>query len=103
MASVTARKRYGSVELKPLNSGVEDDDDEEHKSKTDQWLTYALHKLHALLWIIIAAAVAVYVQLYELIMDGHPPHDPKRQLNRCARTSVPLAASASSRDTTHPP
>jgi len=77
------RKRYDAVELKPLSSDMaDDDDDEEYKSKTDKWLAYILSKLHALLWIVIAGSVAAYTELLEVIIEGHPPHDPKRQLNR---------------------
>ena len=65
LSSMPPRKRYDSVELKPLSSGADDDEEEEHKSKTDQWLSYALQKLHALLWIVIATALAVYAQLYD--------------------------------------
>jgi len=80
-----ARKRYDSVELKPLSANADDDDDDdEPKGKMDQWLSYILAKLHALLWIVIAGAIAAYTQLFEVILDGHPPHAPKRELNRCA-------------------
>mmetsp|Transcript_579 Transcript_579/g.1528 ORF Transcript_579/g.1528 Transcript_579/m.1528 type:complete len:174 (+) Transcript_579:96-617(+) len=78
-----ARKRYDSVELKPLSANADDDDDDdEPKGKMDQWLSYILAKLHALLWIVIAGAIAAYTQLFEVILDGHPPHAPKRELNR---------------------
>ena len=76
------RKKYASVELKPLSAGADDDDEEEYKSKTDQWLAYILAKLHALLWIVIASFICAYTEIYEVILDGHPPHDEKRQLNR---------------------
>jgi hypothetical protein len=84
MSKVQQRKKYDSVELKPLASNADDDEDEEYKSKSDQWLNWALFKLHALLWIIIASALALYTQLFEVIVDGHPPGDESRQLNRCA-------------------
>jgi hypothetical protein len=51
------RKKYASVELKPLSAGADYDDEEEYKSKTDQWLAYILAKLHALLWIVIASFI----------------------------------------------
>lgn len=76
------RKKYASVELKPLSAGADYDDEEEYKSKTDQWLAYILAKLHALLWIVIASFICAYTEIYEVILDGHPPHDEKRQLNR---------------------
>ena len=82
MSTTRPRKRYDSVELKPLASAENDEDEEEHKSKTDQWLNYALHKLHALLWIIIGGALAGWTQLFNVIVDGHPPAAPERQLNR---------------------
>lgn len=84
MSKVQQRKKYDQVELKPLASNENDfDDDQEYKTKSDQWLNWALFKLHALLWIIIASALALYTQLFEVIVDGHPPADPSRQLNRC--------------------
>lgn len=84
MSKVQQRKKYDSVELKPLATSTDndDDDDEEYKTKSEQWLNWALYKLHALLWIIIASALAIYTQLFEVIVNGHPPVDPKRQLNR---------------------
>jgi hypothetical protein len=83
MSKVQQRKKYDSVELKPLATSTDnDDDEEEYKTKSEQWLNWALYKLHALLWIIIASALAIYTQLFEVIVNGHPPVDPKRQLNR---------------------
>lgn len=70
------------METVPLTTA--DEDDEEFKSKTDQWLTYVMYKLHALLWIIIAAALAVYTDLYDVIVDGHPPARPEAEINRFA-------------------
>ena len=86
-------KNYDSVELKPLaNAELDDDDDADNtdygKTKTDKWLQYALHKLHALLWIVVASALAIWTQLFDVIMVGNPPNRPKAQLNRCA--SPPL-------------
>ena len=68
------RKRYDSVELKPLAGATDeaDDDEPEYKTKTDKWLNFALHKLHALLWIVIASALAFWTQLFEVIIDGAP-------------------------------
>jgi hypothetical protein len=83
----TQRKKYDSVELKPLASAgaqdEQDDDMPEFKSKTDQWLNFALHKLHALLWIVIASALAVWTDLFEVIVEGHPPARPHAELNQC--------------------
>lgn len=80
--------RHEPVELRPLASSVgtddEEDDNDERKSPTDKWLEYVLHKLHALLWVVLASAVAAYTNLFELIIDGTPPSDPSRQLNRFA-------------------
>ena len=76
--------RHKPVELRPLASSVglyDDDHDAEHKSPTDKWLEYVLHKLHALLWVVLASAVAAYTNLFKLIIDGYPPSDPSRQLN----------------------
>ena len=87
------RKKYDSMETKPLASATDEfEDDEEYKSKSDQWLNWALYKLHALLWIIVASALAVYTQLFEVIMDGHPPADPSRKLNRYARASAQISS-----------
>ena len=87
MSSNTARsrKRYDSLELKPLSSDVGDDDTDEDghaKSKTDRWLEYILEKLHAILWITIAGTITAYTQLIDVVINGHPPHAPERQLNR---------------------
>ena len=82
MASTVPRRRYDSVELRPLSSTIDDDDDDEHKSKSDQWLNYILSKLHAILWIVIASSIAVYTNLYEIVIDGHAPGKPQRQLHR---------------------
>ena len=83
------KKAYDSVELKPLaDAQDEDDDDNDYtgsgKSKTDKWLIYAMHKLHALLWIVISSALAIWTQLFEVVIDGYPPARPDAQLNRCA-------------------
>ena len=80
------KNAYSEVEMKPLASAMDatDDDDpaDNPKSKTDQWLHYALHKLHALLWLVIAGGIALYVDLIPLVIDGHPPARPEAQLNR---------------------
>ena len=82
------RKRYDAVEMKPLSSskgGDDDDDDDDSspkKSKMDEWLTYILHKLHALLWLVVASALAMYVDLLDLLVLGHPPARPEAQMNR---------------------
>jgi len=81
--SAVRQRRYDSVEMKPLAGSADDDDEyEEPKSKTDQWLTYALHKLHALLWIVVASALTMWTQLPEVVMQGHAPKRPDRELNR---------------------
>ena len=88
MASVQpVRRRSGrdSLEGKQLLSGLDEDDDEEPKSKLDQWLQFALTKLTALLWIVLAIGIALYTELWELVINGHPPKDPSRQLNRYAQ------------------
>ena len=76
-------KKYDAVEMKPLSS-ADDEDDTEKKSKADEWLEYAWRKLHALLWIIIAGALATYLDIVEVVMNGHPVEKPDRQLHRCA-------------------
>jgi len=76
------RKRYAQVEMKPLASGVDDDDDEVKTSVFDEWLEYAWRKLNALLWIIVACAIAWFVHLPDIVVHGHPPDKPHRQLNR---------------------
>ena len=81
MSTVRERKRAEGVELRPLASAEDDYDDDVGKSE-HPFLEKVLYKLHALLWIVIASALAVYVQLFEVIVDGHPPNDEKRQLNR---------------------
>ena len=83
----STRRRPNKNETVPLTTADEsslDDDDGEHLSRTDQWLTYIMYKLHALLWITIASALAIYTQLYEVIVDGHPPARPEAELNRFA-------------------
>ena len=85
MSTVRPRKNYDRMEDKPLVTADEyDEDDPQFKSKTDQWLQYILHKLHALLWIVIATGIAIHTELFELIVDGHPPSRPAAELNRCA-------------------
>ena len=85
MSTVRPRKNYDRMEDKPLVTADEyDEDDPQFKSKTDQWLQYILHKLHALLWIVIATGIAIHTELFELIVDGHPPSRPTGELNRCA-------------------
>ena len=85
MSTVRPRKNYDRMEDKPLVTADEyDEDDPQFKSKTDQWLQYILHKLHALLWIVIATGIAIHTELFELIVDGHPPSRPAVELNRCA-------------------
>ena len=85
MASTGPRKRYDAVEMKPLSEGPNDDDDDDgwdKKSKMDMWMKWALHKLHALLWIVIASGIAMYTNLIELILVGHTPARPHAELNR---------------------
>lgn len=87
--SAVRQRRYDSVEMKPLAGSADDDDEyEEPKSKTDQWLTYALHKLHALLWIVVASALTMWTQLPEVVMQGHAPKRPDRELNRCEAATI---------------
>ena len=91
MSTVRPRKNYDRMEDKPLVTADEyDEDDPQFKSKTDQWLQYILHKLHALLWIVIATGIAIHTELFELIVDGHPPSRPAAELNRCAFFSAAL-------------
>lgn len=75
-------KRYDPVEMRPLNS-FDDEADTEKKSKVDLWLEYAWRKLHALLWIIIAGALATYLDVVGVVIHGHVPGKPQRQLHRC--------------------
>ena len=93
---VDGSKGKVSVELKPLAGAVDDADDDgpEYKSKTDQWLNFLLHKLHALLWIVVASALAIWTQLYEVVVDGHPPARPHAELSRCARVLLQHAQPA---------
>ena len=80
---LSKNKKYDAVEMKPLASSTDDDDDpNEKKSKTDEWLEWLWRKLHALLWIIVAGALATYLQLFEVVVDGHPPGKPERELHR---------------------
>ncbi|KAL1528170.1 hypothetical protein AB1Y20_009531 [Prymnesium parvum] len=77
-------KKYDAVEMKPL-AGADDDDDPSHgKRKLDEWLEWLWRKLHALLWIVVAGALASYLQLIDVMLDGHPPGKPDRQLHRFA-------------------
>ena len=80
---LSKNKKYDAVELKPLASADDDDDPNEKKSKTDEWLEWLWRKLHALLWIIVAGALATYLQIFEVVVDGHPPGKPERELHRC--------------------
>ena len=99
MATTRPRKNraHDAVELRPLaddHDGLDDDDGYEKKSKMDQWLQYILQKLHALLWIIVACALAAYTQVFEVIVDGHPPARPQAELNRCVRSPLALVCAA---------
>lgn len=92
MSTTRPRKSRGRAhdesEMRPLADAVDEDDDDDgygKKSKMDQWLQYILQKLHALLWIIVASALTVYTQVFEVVVNGHPPARPEAQLNRCAR------------------
>ena len=81
------KKAYDSVELKPLATATDDNDDTDDyqkNSKVDKWLNYALHKLHALLWVVLGTALALWTQLFEVVINGHPPDRPNAQINRCA-------------------
>ena len=79
---LTKRKNYDAVELRPLASADDDDDVTEKKSKVDEWLEYAWRKLHALLWIVVASALAAYLQVFEVVVNGYVPGKPERQLHR---------------------
>ena len=88
MASITTareRKKYEQVELQPLASAVDgdDEDDPSKLSPMDQWLHYILHKLHALLWLVLAGTVIWMTDLFAVIIDGSPPERPEARLNRC--------------------
>ena len=82
---LSKNKKYDAVELKPLASADDDDDPNEKKSKTDEWLEWLWRKLHALLWIIVAGALATYLELVDVVLTGQVPGKPERQLHRCAR------------------
>ena len=95
-STVRPRKKYDSVEMKPLATATDDDDDDgEHMSKGDKWLNYALHKLHALLWIVVAGGVTILTQLFEVVVDGHPPDRPEAQLGRCVPLHRAMASPSS--------
>lgn len=82
-------KLYDAVEMKPLAGADDDDEPIEKKSKLDQWLEWLWRKLHALLWIMIAGALAAWLQLFEVVVDGHPPNNPdNRELHRCASLTL---------------
>jgi len=89
----STRKRYTEMaretEMRPLaahemSSGTaldSDDENEENMTPTDKWLRYALHKLHALLWVLLAGTLFWWANLWDVIMTGHPPGKPQLQLN----------------------
>ena len=78
-------RRRGDVETVPMtavDADGDEDDDHEPKSKMDEWLDYIVHKLLAVLAILIASAVAWYIRLVDVIIEGESPKRPGR-LNRC--------------------
>lgn len=77
-----AYAQMSDTEMKPLNSAVDDDDGDEGETPTDKWLKYALHKLHALLWLLLAGTLAWYTQLWDIITSGHPATRPGTDMNR---------------------
>ena len=82
-ASVRQR-RYESVELQPLadDLGSARLGEDTFSSRLDDWLEYAARKLFALLWVVIAGGLAWYIRLLDVIVDGHVPGKPERQLAR---------------------
>ena len=78
-SATRSRKKYEHVELTPLrDSEVED---ERESSVTQQWLEYAWRKLLALLWILVALALAVYLQLPDIVLTGATRDKPHRPMN----------------------
>lgn len=78
-------RKYKQVELTPLRDAVDGGAEEEAEaSPTQQWLEYTWRKLLALLWILCALALGMWLQLPEVILNGYTPGKPSRQLNRFA-------------------
>ena len=85
-------KRYTQVERKPLTDPDFDDDGE--PSQTKAWLEYTWRKLNAVLWISAAFAIGYVIKLPDVIMIGHVPGRPDKQLNRCHCRSLGLGRTA---------
>ena len=74
-------KSYEQVELTPLGPDASSIDDKMvAKSSTQTWLEYIWRKLVALLWIVIAAAIAWYIKLPDVIIDSYTPGNAGKQL-----------------------
>lgn len=84
--STTKRKPYSqvdgkaAVELKPLTDLDTSALDEKDKTKSQEWMEYAVRKLTALLWIIVAGALAIYIKLYDVIIASYTPGNTGKQL-----------------------
>ena len=102
---LSKKKKYDAIEMKPLAGATDDDDDDtEKKSKADEWLEYAWRKLHALLWIIIAGALATWLELVDVVLEGHTKKRPERELHRCAMLpAASLGFTEQHLNTTTPP
>ena len=72
-------KSYEQVELTPLGPDTSSPDEPLGKREST-WLEYAFKKLSALLWILVAAALAWYIKLPDVIVASYDPNNKGRQL-----------------------
>jgi hypothetical protein len=72
-------KAYEQVELTPLGPDTSSLDEPLGKRETT-WLEYAFKKLSALLWIVVAAALAWYIKLPEVVVASYNPNNTGKQL-----------------------
>eukprot|EP00965_Chrysotila_dentata_P037253 1239383-Pleurochrysis_carterae.AAC.5 len=87
-------KRYRHVELTPLAATTEAEAEVEAElaqTRLQAWLDFTWRKLNALLWITVAAGIAIFVDLVPVVQNGYPPARPHRHLDRCAAASPSIA------------
>ena len=71
-----------AVELRPLKEQVDADDDDEHQTHADRWLSWAWYKLTALLWVSVGVGLAYYIKLPHVVVHGYVPEREDRPMNR---------------------
>lgn len=72
-------KAYEQVELTPLGPDTSSLDEPLGKREST-WLEYAFKKLSALLWIVVAAALAWYIKLPDVVVASYDPDNKGKQL-----------------------